>query len=359
MKVRTCATGRPPPHDGAGEAHGPELNILDRIFGEAKRSPGHVVLAEGGDGRVQAAAAEAVRRGIADITLLCGPDSAGELRSRFGRESGISVVVPDEGAVEEFAETYETLRRHKGVDREAALKAMGDPLGYAAMMVRSGLADGTIAGAVATTADTIRAALSIIGRTPDTRIVSSFFLMVPGSPQPFPRTVIFADCALVVDPGPQDLADIAVQSAGSARRLLGEEPRVAMLSFSTKGSSGHEQADLVAEAVGTARRAEPDLIIEGEIQFDAAIDPEIRNRKAPDSILDGLPNVFIFPNLASANIGYKIAERVGGMTAVGPVLQGLRSPANDLSRGCSAADIVNLIAITSVQARRQPPEPVT
>ena len=335
------------------------MNILDRIFAEAKRSPGHIVLAEGGDSRVEAAAAEAVRLGIADITLLCGTGSAGELRSRLGRDAGVSVVVPEEGNVEEFAETYESLRRHKGVDRAAALKAMRDPLGHAAMMVRTGRADGTIAGAVATTADTIRAALEIIGRTSGTRIVSSFFLMVPGSPSPFPETVIFADCALVVDPGPQDLADIAVQSAGSARRLLGEEPKVAMLSFSTKGSSGHGQAGLVAEAVGMARRADPDLVIEGEIQFDAAIDPEIRNRKAPDSILDGLPNVFIFPNLASANIGYKIAERVGGMTAVGPVLQGLRSPANDLSRGCSATDIVNLIAITSVQARRQPPEPVT
>ena len=335
------------------------MNILDRIFAEAKRSPGHIVLAEGGDNRVEAAAAEAVRLGIADITLLCSPGSAGELRSRLGRGSGISVVAPEEGPIEEFAETYETLRRHKGVDREAALRAMRDPLGYAAMMVRSGRADGTIAGAVATTADTIRAALGIIGRTSGTRIVSSFFLMVPGSLRPFPGTVIFADCALVVDPGPQDLADIAVQSAGSARRLLGEEPRVAMLSFSTKGSSGHEQAEQVAEAVGMARGADPDLVIEGEIQFDAAIDPEIRNRKAPDSILDGMPNVFVFPNLASANIGYKIAERVGGMTAVGPVLQGLRSPANDLSRGCSAADILNLIAITSVQARRQPPETVT
>ena len=338
-------------------AHVPELSILDRIFGEAKRNPGHIVLAEGGDGRVEAAAVEAARLGIAEITLLCDPGSAANLRSRHGGNPGISVVVPEEEDVGEFAQTYETLRRHKGVDRQAALRAMRNPLGYAAMMVRSGQADGTIAGAVATTADTIRAALEIIGRTPGTRIVSSFFLMVPGSPLPFPGTVIFADCALVVDPGPQDLADIAVQSAASARRLLGEKPRVAMLSFSTKGSSGHGQAGVVAEAVGIARQADPDLVIEGEIQFDAAIDPEIRNRKAPDSILDGMPNVFVFPNLASANIGYKIAERVGGMTAVGPVLQGLRSPANDLSRGCSSADIVNLIAITSVQARGQPPGP--
>jgi len=336
---------------------GSELDILDRIFGEARRNPGHVVLAEGGDNRVETAAVEAVHRGIARITLLCDPESAEGLRSRHNHSSGIAVVVPEEVATEDFAKSYEALRRHKGVDRDAARMAMRSPLGYAAMMVRSGQADGTIAGAVATTGDTIRAALEIIGKTPGTRIVSSFFLMIPGNRRPFGKTVVFADCALVVDPGSQDLADIAIQSADSAHRLLGERPRVAMLSFSTMGSSNHSQARVVAEAVSFSRKSKPDLIIDGEIQFDAAIDPEIRRRKAPECNREGIPNVFVFPNLAAANIGYKIAERVGGMTAVGPVLQGLRSPANDLSRGCSTDDIVNLIAITSLQARQMPEIP--
>ena len=218
------------------------------------------------------------------------------------------------------------------------------------MMVRQGDADGTIAGAVATTADTIRAALRIIGRAPGTKLVSSFFLMFPAEgPGPFADRVLFADCALVVEPDAFELADIALNSARSALAFLDEAPRVAMLSFSTAGSAAHPRAETVRKAADIARRSWPELEIEGEIQFDAAIDAAIRARKAPHSRLRNTPNVFVFPGLDSANIGYKIAQRVGGMAAVGPVLQGLAKPANDLSRGCTAEDILSLIAVTSVQ----------
>ncbi len=329
------------------------MEVLNRIVEQAKRQSSHLVLAEGQDSRIQEAAIAAAQSGTARLTLLCSSEEAEAVRSSVGSVHGIEVVVPaDSSEFERYAQKYERLRAHKGVNRDGALQAMLDPLGFAAMMVRCGDADGTIAGAVATTADTIRAALQILGMAPGTARVSSFFLMIPKDDSLFGNAVLFADCALVVDPGPEELADIGLSSARWTGSMLGEEPRVTFLSFSTKGSSNHEQATTVAEAVSIARKTWPDLAVEGEIQFDAAIDPGIRSRKAPDSRLDGMPNVFVFPNLASANIGYKIAERIGGMTAVGPVLQGLSKPANDLSRGCNADDIFNLIAITSIQARQ-------
>ena len=329
------------------------MEVLDRIFTEARRDPARLVLAEGADERVSAAAVEAAGRGIARLTLLCSRESARGLRTVHREHSGIDIIVPAESSrFGEYAERYEKLRSHKGVSRNDAIRAMMDPLGFAAMMVRCNDADGTIAGAVATTADTIRAALQIIGTEPGVRQVSSFFLMIPANEAVFGNAVLFADCALSVNPGPEELAEIGVATANWTQPMLGEAPNVAFLSFSTKGSSMHEQARVVAEAVSIARAARPDAAIEGEIQFDAAIDPVVRQRKAPDSKVQGLPNVFVFPNLSAANIGYKIAERIGGMTAVGPVLQGLSRPANDLSRGCATEDILNLIAITSVQARR-------
>ena len=328
------------------------MTVLDRIFEEARQAPRHIVLAEGADERVKAAAAKASSLGIARLTLLCDslpdrPDFA-----PHDPRSAIEVVDPvNSSCLEGYADTYARIRAHKGVSEESALIAMKDPLGFAAMMVRTGDADGAIAGAVSTTAAVIRASLQIIGKAPEARMVSSFFLMIPGAHHLFRGAVVFADCALAVDPDPEELADIAVASAMSAQSMLGEDPRVVLLSFSTAGSSGHELAERVNKAVSIARRVRPDFEIEGEMQFDAAIDPGIRERKAPDSRMAAMPNVFVFPNLSAANIGYKIAERVGGMTAVGPVLQGLAKPANDLSRGCSVNDILNLIAITSVQAR--------
>lgn len=329
------------------------MSFIDRICEAASASRKHIVLAEGEDERVVEAAVEATKRNVARITLL---GDRTRLRSRlktsgvFGQVDVIDPASDDMRA--EFAETYMRIRAHKKVDGDDAIRAVSDPLGFAAMMVRAGHADGTIAGAVATTADTIRAALQILGKSSGTKQVSSFFVMADGGTgRPFRREVIFADCALAVEPDAAELADIAIASAMSARQFLSEEPRVALLSFSTSGSSMHPRAEMVREAARLARAQCPELEIEGEIQFDAAIDPAIRKVKAPENGLTDTPNVFVFPNLEAANIGYKIAERIGGMTAVGPILQGLARPANDLSRGCSARDIVALVAITSIQAR--------
>ena len=220
-------------------------------------------------------------------------------------------------------------------------------------MVRDGHADGTIAGAVATTADTVRAALQIIGKAPGASIVSSFFLMFLDEPHhPKQATLVFSDCALVIDPAANELAEIARASAHSFQALIQQQPRVAMLSFSTMGSGRHERVDKVQQAVKIANELAPDLLIDGEFQFDSAFVPHIGAAKAPTARIKGDANVFIFPSLESANIGYKIAERIGGAKAVGPILQGLRNPANDLSRGCSADDVYRLIAITSLQAQQ-------
>ncbi|AXC49239.1 phosphate acetyltransferase [Paracoccus suum] len=314
---------------------------LDRIFDTARARRAHIVLPEGGDPRVTEAAAIAVREGLAQVTLLDGaaPGCA-------GIDSATAADLPA------LVEAWLQMRRAKGMTEERAEVEMRDPIRQAAMRVRLGLADGTVGGSVATTADTVRAALQAIGRAPGAGIVSSFFLMIPpeARPSPIEGGVIFADCGLVIAPSAAELADIALSAAASCRALLSANPRVAMLSFSTAGSAEHESITRVREAVATVRERAPDLQIDGELQFDAAIDAAIRQRKAPGSPLTGQPNVFIFPDLGAGNIGYKMAQRLGGFTAIGPVLQGLARPANDLSRGASVDDIVAAIAVTGAQA---------
>ena len=276
------------------------------------------------------------------------------LRLAGDAEGRDRVTVHDVSAsdrLEAYAEAYYERRRHKGITKDLAADAMRDPLAFAAMMVREGDADGMIGGAVATTAHMVRTSLQIIGRASDAEIVSSFFLML--LPKPHDRPVVFADCALVIMPSAEELASIAISSAASFKAMTSETPRVAMLSFSTRGSAAHESINRVNQAIEIARAKAPDLVLEGEIQFDAAIDSDIRRTKAPNSVLDEAANVFIFPNLDSANIGYKIAERIGGATALGPILQGLARAANDLSRGCSVQDIRQMIAITGAQAAAQ------
>lgn len=266
--------------------------------------------------------------------------------------AGVTALAPAEAPdLSELADHWHKMRAAKGMTAERALAEMRDPIRQAAMRVRLGQADGTVAGAVATTADTVRAALQIIGRAPDAAIVSSFFLMLSCGPAaPIKGGMIFADCGLVVAPDAAELASIALSAAASCRQLLAEEPRVALLSFSTAGSADHPSLTKIREALASVRAAAPGLEIDGEMQFDAALDDAIRSKKAPGSVLTGRPNVFVFPDLASGNIGYKIAQRLGGLTAIGPILQGLAKPANDLSRGCSVEDIVNASAVTAVQA---------
>ncbi|WP_027997619.1 phosphate acetyltransferase [Sinorhizobium arboris] len=329
------------------------MKPLDRIIDAARKAPRHIVLPEGEDQRIVAGAVQARREGLAEITLVGH-------REVIVRRLAALGAGPEEFRIEDpasspltgrFEAAYIELRRSKGVDAAAARAAVLSPLTFAAMMVREGMADGTVGGAVATTADTVRAALQVIGRAPGVGLVSSFFLMMLCEPHHARKgAFVFADCGLVVDPDAAGLADIARMSAKSFESLAGARAKVAMLSFSTGGSAAHECVSKVVEATGMVRRAEPDLLIDGELQFDSAFVESVCLTKAPHSELRGEANVFVFPNLDAANIGYKIAQRIGGATAIGPILQGLSRPANDLSRGCSVADVFHMIAVTVVQA---------
>jgi len=325
------------------------MTVLDKITAASSQALSHVVLAEGEDLRVVKAAVLAASDGVAKVSVVAERETF--LRLADHERAGDLITIHDNAVsdrLDAYAEAYYQHRRQKGVTKDDAIKAMHDPLAFAAMMVREGDADGMIGGAVATTSHMVRTALQIIGRAPDVDTVSSFFLML--LPTPYERPVVFADCALVITPTAEELASIALSSAASFEAMTSTTPRVAMLSFSTRGSAKHPSIDRINAALEIVRNQAPDLIIEGEIQFDAAIVPEIGRAKAPNSALDGDANVFIFPNLDSGNIGYKIAQRIGGAVALGPVLQGLARPANDLSRGCSVEDIRQMIAITGAQA---------
>ncbi|UXU76425.1 MULTISPECIES: phosphate acetyltransferase [unclassified Paracoccus (in: a-proteobacteria)] len=321
------------------------MKPIERIYERAWRLNRHIILAEGDDPRVAEAARALTAQGLARVTLMGGPQIAGVSRIDPGQ-------APD---LAELAAHWVDLRASRGMTMELALQEMRDPIRQAAMRVRLGQADGTVGGAVATTADTVRAALQVIGKAPGAGIVSSFFLMLScGKDAPVQGGMIFSDCGLVISPDAQQLAAIALSAADSCRQLLDEVPRVALLSFSTAGSADHPSLARIREALAIVRATAPDLEIDGEIQFDAALDDAIRARKAPGSALTGRPNVFIFPDLAAGNIGYKIAQRLGGLVAVGPILQGLARPANDLSRGCSVEDIIAATAITAIQSGAEP-----
>ena len=328
------------------------MKPLERLFHLAQEKPRHIVLAEGEDPRIQEAAIRASEDGLSRITLLGRKDRISKDLMVFGdKAKAVAIIEPETSSqLAHYVDLFHKKRAHKGVDADKALAAMKEPLNYAAMMVHIGDADGTIAGAVATTADTIRSALQIIGKAKDSKIVSSFFLMLACAPHHKGKGgMIFSDCGLVVEPDCEELQSIALSSAQSCKALLGQDPQIAMLSFSTSGSATHPRVAVVQEAAKQLQDDHPELVVGGELQFDAAFEKSIRASKAPDSPLEDRPNVFIFPNLDAGNIGYKIAQRIGGMTAIGPVLQGLAKPANDLSRGCSVDDVLALIAVTTVQ----------
>ncbi len=332
------------------------MHLVDQLKAKARARLQTVVLPESYDDRMIQAAEMIVRDGLAKVVLLGDADTlqakAGELGVSL---TGVAVVDPNRAPqLDAYVAELVKLRAKKGMTAEQARETLtgDDNLFFGAMMVRKGDAGGMVAGAYNTTGDVLRAAFQVIGTAPGMKTVSSVFLMVTKSPEFGENGVLcFADCAVNPNPDAQALAEIAVSTAVSCKSFLGVDARVAMLSFSTKGSASHEDCDKVLKALEIARGLDPQLQIDGELQADAALLPKVGAKKAPGSAVAGMANTLIFPNLDAGNIAYKLVERVAGAEAVGPIIQGLAKPVNDLSRGCSVDDIVSVAAITAVQAQ--------
>jgi phosphate acetyltransferase len=330
------------------------MNLIEKIVERAKADRQRIVLPEGTERRTLAAADQLVRDGVAEIILLGNP---GEI-SALAKELNLShigkatIVDPkNHDKKQAYTDLLVELRKKKGMTPEQAAVLVEDPLYLACLMIKNGDADGEIAGAQNTTGDVLRPALQIIKTSPGVKVVSGAFIMFTKTPQYGENGIlIFADCAVMPNPTAEELASIAVASAQTAKSLVGVEPKVAMLSFSTKGSAEHEMIDKVREATRIAKEINPELLIDGELQADAALVPAVGESKAPGSPIAGSANVLVFPTLEAGNIGYKLVQRLGNAEAVGPVLQGMAAPVNDLSRGCSVDDIYKMVAIAANQA---------
>ncbi|WP_024614619.1 phosphate acetyltransferase [Clostridium sp. Ade.TY] len=330
------------------------MELMNKIWEAAKADKKKIVLPEGDEARTVVAARKIFDEGIA-IPVLIGNR---ERILNSGKEQGVDlegvdIIDPETSPkLNEYIEAFYELRKNKGMTMEKAERIVRDPLYFATMMVKLDDADGMVSGAVHTTGDLLRPGLQIIKTAPGVSVVSSFFIMlVPGSKYGEEGMLLFSDCAVNPNPNSDQLAAIAIATAETAKNLCKMEPKVAMLSFSTMGSADHDLVDKVRTATEKAKELRPDLQIDGELQLDAAIVQKVADQKAPSSKVAGNANVLVFPDLQAGNIGYKLVQRFANADAIGPVCQGFAKPINDLSRGCSSEDIVNVVALTAVQAQ--------
>ncbi len=328
--------------------------FLDELYERASKRNKTIALAEGFDKRAVKASELLVKRGIANVVLIGDADEIAKNNPEVDL-TGVTIVNPKTSEkTKEYASLLFELRKAKGMTEEQALElTKNNEMFFGCLMLKSGDVDGLVGGATFSSADVLRSSFQVIKSAPGIKSVSSCFVIVPPDGNDFTDApaLIFSDCAVIPEPDENQLADVAVAAADSARSIVGIEPKVAMLSFSTKGSAKHERIDKVVNALNIVKATHPEIKIDGELQLDSAIVPVVAKQKAPGSDVAGQANVLVFPNLESGNIGYKIAQRFGGCMAIGPIMQGLAKPVNDLSRGCVAEDIVAAVAITALQSK--------
>lgn len=326
-------------------------DLLNSVRSKAKELKKTIVLAEGEEPRIITAAAKVHSEGIADIVLIGDPTVIAK-KCPDADLDGVKIVDLDKTDIEPYATLLYELRKAKGMDKDTARKLAKDPLYFGVLMVKRGEADGMVAGSVNATGDVLRPALQIIKTAPGIKTVSSCFIMVLDGNSKYGEkgVMVFGDCAVNPNPDSQQLADIAIASAGTAKAIADITPRVALLSYSTKGSAKGELVSKVTAALDIVKTARPDIQIDGELQADAALVTTVADLKAPGSTVAGKANVLIFPDLQAGNIGYKLVQRLAGAEAIGPICQGFNKPVNDLSRGCSSEDVVNVVAMTALQS---------